>query len=166
MKKGILIYIILTFNTIAYSQKSELKPFIEFLQKNKIQTAKDYILNKFQTKNIVIISERDHRDMTQYDLYLSVIKDEKFKGNVYTEVGSWNNYQRINKFLLNSNLSESEKEKELLAIYRDLDYTILWEKYNYYFLLNSIFETNKNRDEKDKILLFPLDLEFDWKNFD
>jgi hypothetical protein len=32
--------------------------------------------------------------------------------------------------------------------------------------LNSIFEANKTRNDKDKILLFPLDLEFDWKNFD
>lgn len=109
---------------------------------------------------------RDHRDITQYDLYIDVIKDDNFKGNVYTEVGSWNNYQRINKFLLNSKLSEKEKEEELLAIYRDLDYTILWEKYNYYYLLNSIFEINRKREEKDKILLFPLDLEFDWKNYD
>ena len=166
MKFKILLILTLTINISVFAQKKELKPYIEFIQKNKFPTAKNYILEKFETKDIVIISERDHRDITQYELYVDVIKDTNFKGNVYTEVGSWNNYQRINKFLLNSNLSKSEKEKELLAIYRDLDYTILWEKYNYYFLLNSIFETNKNRDEKDKILLFPLDLEFDWKNFD
>ena len=166
MKFKILLILTLTINISVFAQRKELKPYIEFLQKNNFLTAKDYILAKFKTKDIVIISERDHRDLTQYELYVDVIKDTNFRGNVYTEVGSWNNYQRINKFLLNSNISESEKEKELLAIYRDLDYTILWEKYNYYFLLNSIFETNKNRDKKDKILLFPLDLEFDWKNFD
>ena len=166
MKFKILLILTLTINISVFSQKMELKPYVSFLQKNKFPTAKEYILEKFETKDIVIISERDHRDITQYELYVDVIRNQNFKGNVYTEVGSWNNYQRINKFLLNSKLSEKEKEEELLSIYRDLDYTILWEKYNYYFLLNSIFEANKTRNDKDKILLFPLDLEFDWKNFD
>lgn len=166
MKKRVLNFIFLAINIMAFSQKNELKPYVNFLQKNKFSTAKEYILNKFKTKDIVIISERDHRDITQYELYIDVIKNPNFEGNVYTEVGSWNNYQRINKFLLNSELSEKEKETELLSIYRDLDYTILWEKYNYYFLLSSIYDINRNRNKKDKILLFPLDLEFEWKNFD
>lgn len=166
MKFKILLIFSLTINISAFAQKNVLIPYIEFIQKNKFPSAKDYILEKFKTKDIVIISERDHRDITQYELYIAVIKDTNFRGNIYTEVGSWNNYKRINKFLLNSNLSESAKEKELLAIYRNLDYTILWEKYNYYFLLSSIFEINKSRNEKDKILLFPLDLEFDWEKID
>ena len=66
----------------------------------------------------------------------------------------------------NSDLSEEEKENELLEIYRDLDYNIVWEKYNFYALLNTIFEINKTRAEKDKILLFPLDVAFDWNSFD
>ncbi len=145
--------------------KPELKPYVDFLQQNKFLSAKDFILKKFETKDIVIISERDHRDFTQYDVYFDIIKDPNFKGNVFTENGSFNNYQRINKFLLNSNLSKEEKEKELLSIYRDLTYTIIWEKYSYYALLDTIFEINKTRENKDKILLFPLDLEFDWNNY-
>lgn len=166
MKFKALLILVISISTPVFSQKTELKPYTKFLQKNDFSSAKDYILEKFKEKDIVIISERDHRDMTQYELYLEVVKDQNFKGNVYTEVGCWNNYQRINSFLLNSHLTDKEKEQELLAIYRDLDYTILWEKYNYYFLLNEIYEANRNREDKDKILLFPLDLEFDWNELE
>lgn len=150
---------------LCFSQKKELKPFVDFLQQRKFHTAKEYIMQKFNEKDIVIISERHHADMAQYDFILEVLKDQNFKGNIYTEVGCSNNYKRINRFLLNSQLSEKEKEKELLSIYRDLDYEVIWEKYNYYHLLSSIFEINKSRDEKDKILLFPLDIEFDWNSY-
>lgn len=166
MKFKILFFLFLTNFSFVFSQKKEIIPFVDFLKSNKFKSAKDYILTKFENKDIVIISERDHRDILQYDFIIDVIKDENFKGNIYTEVGSFNNYQRINKFLLNSKLSENEKETELLSIYRDLTDNILWEKYNYYHLLSSIFEINRLRKDKDKILLFPLDLEFDWKKYD
>lgn len=166
MKFKIVSIAIFLFSMITFSQKKELKPFTEFLKNKNLPTAKEYILDQYKTKDIVIISERDHRDITQYELYTEVITDPKFTGNVYTEVGSWNNYKKINSFLLNAKLSDKEREQELLSIFRDLDYTVLWEKYNYYFLLNTIFLANKTREDKDKILLFPLDLEFDWKNIE
>ena len=168
--KLILAFLLFVLSTNSYSQDSlgynkELKPFVDFLTQQKFPTAKDYILNKFKSKDIVIISERDHRDLTQYDVIFNVLKDPKFKGNIYTEIGSANNYKKINQFLLNSGLSEAEVEKELLDIYRDLSYDIIWEKYNYYALLKTIYQINKTRTEKDKILLFPLDISFDWKDF-
>ena len=162
----ILLFLVISINSCSQSNieyKKELKPFVEFLTKQKFSTAKDYILNKFKTKDIVIISERDHRDLTQYEVIFDVLKDPEFKGNVYTETGSSNNYKRINDFLLNDKLSNSEMEKELLAIYRDLTHHLIWEKYNYYALLKTIYKINKSRAKSDKILLFPLDVSFDWK---
>ena len=164
------ITLLLLFSSFLFAQKenykSELKPYVNFLKQNTFVSAKDYILNKFETKDIVIISERDHRDLSQYDVYFDVLKDLKFKGNIYTEVGCSNNYKKINKFLLNSNLSSEDMEKELLSIERDLDYNVIWERYNYYALLKTVYQINKTRTEKDKILLFPLDIKFDWKDFD
>ena len=163
------ILILILFSSCVFSQenlyKPKLKPYINFLENNKFKSAKDYILSKFETKDIVIISERDHRDLSQYDVIFEILKDPKFKGNIYTEIGSANNYKRINKFLLGPNLSEGEMEKELLSIYRDLS-DILWEKYNYYALLKTIYQINKTRENNNKILLFPLDMEFNWKDFD
>ncbi|MDY0090756.1 MAG: hypothetical protein RBR78_10390 [Flavobacteriaceae bacterium] len=167
--KYLLVFLLFLLSNGAFSQtkikNDSIKPYIEFLQKNKFPTAKDYILEKFKTHNIVILSERHHADMTQYEVIIDVIKDEDFKGNVYTEVGVSNMYQKINHFLLNDKLSEEEQEQELLNIYRDIDYTVVWEKYNYYYLLNEIYNINKTRNLKDKILLFPTDIAFDWNDF-
>lgn len=168
MKFKIIIFtLFLHISFLAFTQKNnyktELKPYVEYLQNNKLKSAKNYILSKFQTKDIVIISERDHRDLSQYDVIFDVLKSPKFKGNIYTEVGSSNNYKKINKFLLTSNLSVKEIEKELTSICRDLNYNVIWEKYNYYALLKTIYKINKNRKNNDKILLFPLDVKFDWK---
>jgi hypothetical protein len=62
-------------------------------------------------------------------------------------------------------LSKEEQEKEMQAIMRDLDYWVIWDVYNYYFLLESIYEINLKRGDKDKILLFPCDIKFDWNDF-
>ena len=167
MKTGIF-FLLLLYSFAGYAQKEvkpELEPYVNFLSENKFPSAKDYILKKFDSKDIVIISERDHRDLNQYEFIVDVIKDQNFKGHVYTEVGCSNNFKKINQFLLNSNLSQKEKEEELQAIFRDLDYWIIWDMYNYYFLLESIYEINQEREEKEKILLFPCDIEFVWEDF-
>ncbi|HTO35090.1 MAG TPA: hypothetical protein VLZ72_02545, partial [Flavobacterium sp.] len=118
--KYLLMFLFIWFSNGAFSQtkikNDSIKPYIEFLQKKKFPTAKDYILEKFKTHNIVILSERHHADMTQYEVIIDVIKDENFKGNVYTEVGVSNMCQKINQFLLNDKFTEVEQERELLNI--------------------------------------------------
>jgi hypothetical protein len=145
-------------------KNDSIKPYINFLENNKFLSAKEYILSKFETNDIVILSERIHQDMTQYDVILNVVKDERFKGHIYTEIGHENLHERFNKFLLNSSLTKEEKEKELLNIYRDLCPSLLWGAYNYYYMLSEVWEMNKNRKMEDKILIFPLDITFDYNN--
>lgn len=172
MKKLIapLIFVILCISTVeiqgqAVIKNDSIRPYIHFLENNQFLSAKEYILSKFETYDIIVLSERDHRDMTQYEVILDVVKDERFKGNIYTEVGVFNMTDRINNFLLNSTFTEEEKERELLSIERDLDFFVIWDKYNYYHLLSEVYEINKNRKTEDKILIFPTDVAFDWNNF-
>ena len=75
MKSKIVLIFTLIINFVAFPQKTELKPFTDFLQENEFLSAKDYILNKFQSKDIVIISERDHRDFSQYEVIFDVLRD-------------------------------------------------------------------------------------------
>lgn len=129
--------------------------FIFFKIINFIQQ-KITFLERFKKYDIVVFSERHHADFSQYQLIVDVLKDKNFKGNVYKETGGSNNYKRINQFLLNPNLTETEKHKELLSIYKDLTSYPIWEYYNYYYLLNEIYEINKTREIEDKILFFRL----------
>jgi len=149
----------------AIIKNDSIKPYIHFLESEKFLSAKEYILSKFEKYDIVIISERHHADMTQYEVILDVVTDYQFNGNIYTEVGVTNMSEKINTFLLNSTLTQEEKERELLSIYRDIDFNLLWEKYNFYHLLSEIFEINKNRKEGDKIKIFPTDVAFDWDEY-
>jgi hypothetical protein len=143
-------------------KNDSIKPYVNFLENNKLLTAKEYILSKFETYDIVVLSERLHHDMTQYDVILDVVKDERFKGHIYTEIGHVNLSERFNNFLLNSSFTQEEKERELLNIYRDLAPTFTWGAYNYYHLLSEVWEINKNRKTEDKILIFPTDFPFDY----
>jgi hypothetical protein len=143
-------------------KNDSIKPYVNFLENNKFLSAKEYILAKFETCDIVILSERIHQDMTQYDVIMDVVKDERFKGHIYTEIGHVNLHEKFNKFLLNSSFTKEEKERELLNIYRDLCPTLVWGAYNYYHMLSEVWEINKNRKMEDKILIFPTDVPFDY----
>lgn len=143
-------------------KNDSIKPYIHFLENNKFLSAKEYVLSKFETHDIVILSERLHQDLSQYDVIMDVVKDERFKGHIYTEIGHVNLSERFNKFLLNSSLTEEEKERELLNIYRDLCPSFVWGPYNYYHMLSEVWEINKNRKTEDKILVFPTDIPFDY----
>ncbi|NPA46357.1 MAG: hypothetical protein GXO24_03990, partial [Chlorobi bacterium] len=67
MKKILFIVLILPVFVLSAQYKGykpALEPYVKFLQSREFPTAKEYILEKFKTKDIVIISERDHRDLS------------------------------------------------------------------------------------------------------
>ncbi len=50
----------------------------------------EYIFRLFEKADIVILAERDHRDITQYGFICQLLADRRFAeriGHVYTEVG-------------------------------------------------------------------------------
>lgn len=166
MKKILMIILVLHYCYVVLSQtintSDSIKSYVDFLKGGTFLSSKEYVLKSFEKKDIVILSERHHQELTQYELIVDIIKDERFKGNVYTEAGVYNAKDKINEFLAKEGLSKDEKENELLKIYRNIDYDIIWDKYNYYYLLNSIYEINQNRKNDDKIFLIPLDIDFSW----
>ena len=126
---------------------------------------KEYILNLFQTNDIVIIGERDHRDTTQYSLLLDIFSDERFieeVGYIYTEVGCMNRTDWANDVLKATYENDSVFEEELIELYRELDFNPLWEKYNMYKYLKGIYKINKNLEKSRKITIGLTDQSFDW----
>jgi len=166
MKTKAVLIIAIFINSLSFSQSIQtndsIKIFVDYLTKENHLSSKEYLLQSFEKNDIIVLSERHHQEIKQYELIIDVIKDERFKGNVYTEVGVYNSKEKINDFLKKEGLSKEEKETELLTIYRNLDYEPVWDKYNYYYLLSSIYDINQQRKENDKIFLFPLDVEFCW----
>ena len=157
------IMIILSQNLYSQTKVTELAKCLE----EHSEDPKEYILNLFKTNDIVIIGERDHRDTLQYDLLLEIIEDKRFieeVGHVYTEVGCINRTNWANEVIKATYDSDDEFEKELIKLYRELDFTPLWEKYNMYKYLKGIYDINKNLESSKKISIGLTDISFDWKD--
>jgi hypothetical protein len=84
-------------------------------------------------------------------------------GHVFTEVGVCNQTDNANRVLKNNYSSEDDFIHDLRNLYhRDIDYEIIWEKYNYWYFLNSIYRINKHLPQDQKITLHLTDIPFDW----
>lgn len=169
MKKyySILLFLLL-FSGMVLSQNKEIQPYVDFLKKQNTDPV-DYVFELFEKYDIVILGERDHRDTTQYELFNKIISDPRFiknVGNVFTEVGVFNQRDRANRVLKGNYANYADFEKELRCLYRDMDYEPIWGMYNYWILLSSIYKTNSVLSEKDKITFYPTDIEYDWGMFE
>lgn len=165
--KNIVLTILISigFCSAAFSQEwpnDSIKPFVDFLNTKTFLSPKEYVLKSFEEKDIIVLCERLHPEFKQYEMIVDIIKDKRFTGNVYTEVGVFNAGQQINDFLLKEHLSEMEIKEHLLTIFKNLDMFTLWPNYNYYYLLENIYRINQDRQLNEKIQLFPLDVTFSW----
>jgi hypothetical protein len=149
------------------AQEKDLTPYLNCL-KTQQTSAKDYILNLFQDYDIVILCERDHREITQYDLYLDVISDKRFTDDVdqvYFEIGNALYNDTLNYFLHNSSLNSKEISAKTLFMQRNLwgGGASLWEKGNYSYYLTQIHKINTTLPEEKKVNVFGLDLGLNWE---
>lgn len=157
--------------TVATAQDEfspELKPYVAFLDQQTL-SAKDYVLGLFNDYDIVILCERDHREMTQYDLILSIIGDPQFVdsvGNVFTEVGISTQADQINAFLHAEKLAADSVGRLLVHFQRNCTFYSIWEKTNYSTFLRGVFELNQSLPVEKKVNLFNSDLPFDWNTID
>lgn len=124
----------------------------------------DYIFDQFKAADIVVIGERDHRDTTQYELILDILKDPRFVkeiGYVYTEVGCVNRTSNVNKLLKGKFPTNEDFMNHLYAYLRTGEvFYPLWEKYNRVQFLRGLYEINCNN--RQKITLGLTDCAFSW----
>lgn len=152
-------------NEFKIQEINELESLVTFLE-NQETNAKEYIIQLFDQYDIVVLQERDHREVTQYDLILDIVSDPKFidkVGNIHMEVGTSNSFKRINKFLNNDSLSHNAISKNLLDIIRNNDFEPLWEKYNYAYFIENLYRINKTLPKDKKLIVYPSDMAFSWK---
>jgi len=158
----IFLFIFLSIRLIGQTKVLDME---NCLKENSINP-KEYILSLFDNNDVVIIGERDHRDTTQYDLLLDIFSDKKFideVGYIYTEVGCINRTEWANQVLKATYENDDEFDKELIELYRELDFNPLWEKYNMYKYLKGIYSINKQLPADKKITIGLTDLAFNWK---
>ena len=132
----------------------------------KGKTPVDYIFDQFKAADIVVIGERDHRDTTQYELILDILKDPRFVkeiGYVYTEVGCVNRTSEVNKLIKGKFQTNEDFMNHLYAYLRTGEvFYPLWEKYNRVQFLRGLYEINCNN--RQKITLGLTDCAFSWND--
>ena len=149
----ILFTILLSLSVMIADAQESQGEYEDFLADQHL-SAKEYILSLFEKYDIVILCERDHREITQYELILDVISDKRFRsevGNIYTEIGNFQRNDILNEFLCNDALSDRAARREALEIQRDSYGAGLWEKSNYAYFIHGVWDTNKRDDNNVKI---------------
>jgi len=161
MKKLLIIFL---FPLFGYSQNPEIKPYVDYLEKVEKKSAKDYILQQFKEHDIVILCERDHSDISQYELIKEILSDDYFKKNVkniFTEIGVINLQPELTEFLKTRDLDSLYVEKKLNEFQQNATFYPIWERFSYHYFLKTIYNINNNSE--NQISLFPSDSEYDWK---
>ena len=136
----------------------ELQTYVDFLG-NQAATAKDYILHLFEHNDIVVLGERNHQDITQYDLFLDVIKDPYFIKNVgivFAEVGTKNLNPELNNFISDNLMTDEEVNKQTLYFLRNCMFPY-WRNYNFAYYIRGLRDINKNIPWGSKIEFYPSD---------
>ena len=72
MKKAILL--LLTFSLSFIINAQTVDEYVEYIQEQG-KDPKEYIFEKFKEVDVIILGERSHRDTTQYNLIMDILKD-------------------------------------------------------------------------------------------
>jgi len=135
------------------AQNDSIQPYIRFLEDQNTNCI-DYILKSFDTSHIVVIGERDHREMTQYYFIENLISQESFQaevGVIFTEVGNYSLNSTLNKLLWDSEISAEVFQRKILEVFRDISYYPVWQNYNFYYFLTSVWKVNQQLTDEFKI---------------
>ena len=165
MKKFIILLYIIGITISVNAQNQTLKDYVQYIN-NYSSTPVEYIFKLFEQSDIVVIGERDHRDTTQYQLILDILKDPRFVkeiGYVYTEVGCENRTSEVNKLIKGKFQNNEDFMNHLYSYLRTGEvFYPLWEKYNRVQFLKGLYEIN--RDNRRKITLGLTDCAFSWSD--
>ncbi len=170
MRKYYLLWAVFFFGLYNVSAQPRIIPdsiaaHVEFIQNQKL-SAKEYILNLFNKYDIVIFCERTHDELTQYELLVDLFSDNRFQeqvGDIFMEMGGSHYDKQINDYLLAENLSQEQSIQKALEIQRNAMWYPLWERYNYHYLLTSLYDINRSLSIDKKIKLHPTDIAVDWE---
>ncbi|PXX97072.1 hypothetical protein DF185_18800 [Marinifilum breve] len=141
-------------------------PYVDFLKQNGSSPI-DYMETLFQKKDLVMICERDHREITQYDLLYDIVSQDWFSeevGNIIFESPSVSIQSELDDLLLANDLSDAQIEAKTKHIYQYLSFDVLWEKTNFYSFIMRVAQLNRDRSLEKKIRIIGADMKFSWKN--
>ena len=143
-----------------------IEKYVSFLGAQK-QKPVDYIVGLFARHDMVILCERFHPEVTQYDMIYELVSDPRFQkqvGHIFTEVGTAALRPCIESFLIDDQLSDEQVSEKLRYIAKNIGFIGGWEKTNFYDLLRKLYYLNRSLPKERRVHVYPTDLDFTWES--
>lgn len=132
-----------------------VKKYTDYLRQN-CQDINDYVMELFKTYDHVILCERMHPEMTQYDMIYNLVTDKRFVDNIgtlFTEIGNADSREAYKTFVKTSFPNDTIVEKELAAFMMENQTVhLLWTRTNWFNFLKKMYYFNHNKDNPVNIL--------------
>lgn len=134
---------------------NSVREYVDFLNNNR-QDINDYIIKLFDQYDHVILCERAHREMTQYDMIYDLVSDRRFAdkvGHVFTEIGNAESRDAFKAFIGKEYANEAAVDSCLSSfLTENQSVHLLWPNTNWFEFLKKMYYYNNSHDKKVEIL--------------
>lgn len=141
-----------------------IENYVHFLAKQR-QSPVDYILGLFEKNDLVVLCERAHAEVTQYDLIYDLVSEPRFQnqvGLIFTELGTSALMSSLESFLLDDTLSEAQVNERLRYLAQNFDFGPVWKKTNIFDFLRKLHYLNCSLVQERRVHVFPSGIEVHW----
>lgn len=149
---------------IPQHSKNTISNYVSFLEKQ--ENSKNYFFTLFQKNDIVILSEREHPEMTQYDFIFDLVSDKRFIDNagiVFSEVGSRSQQSSLDSLMNTNGLTGDELDIKLCHILQNYSHFPIWENTNYFNYLKKLYGLNQQLPKEKRIRHIFTDIDCNWE---
>ena len=134
---------------------SSVSQYVDFLNENR-QDINDYVMGLFEKYDYVILCERHHQEMTQYDMIYDLVTDSRFVDNVgvvFTEIGCAESRDAYRTFVETSFSNDTLLEKGLASfLMENQTVHLLWPNTNWFTFLKRMYYFNHDKEKKVEIM--------------
>ena len=148
----------------AFQSNNSTRPYVDFLKKQHTNPV-DYVIGLFDKYDVVVLCERAHPEMTQWDFIYDIIRDPRFihnAGHIFTEYGQVGMQDYLNKFMLTDSLSETEVHDHVIHIMRNMPAWPSWSNFNLYQYLTRLYSLNQKLPPENRVQHHFTDAPIDW----
>lgn len=143
------------FNAEPRPSANLAQKYVNFIKENR-QDINDYVMGLFKDYDHVILCERIHPEMTQYDMIYNLVTDKRFVdsvGVVFTEIGNVESRDAYRKLVNTSFDNDSLMERALASFSMDNQTVwLLWANTNWFNFLKKMYYFNHVRKNKVEIM--------------
>ena len=134
---------------------SSVSKYVDYLKNNR-QDINDYVMGLFEKYDYVVLCERHHQDMMQYDMIYDLVTDSRFVdkvGVMFTEIGCAESRDAYRTFVETTFQNDTLVEKELASfLMKNQTVHLLWPNTNWFSFLKRMYYFNHDREKKVEIM--------------